>query len=132
MANLIETIAQAAGFEAAATMCHIWGGRTLYIPDNPPPDHPIAQDLGYDELLAIVAIYGGQTIHPPRLSKAHLAHRAKARCLKAHKISERQIAWVLDLTPNRVQRLLEGCNMNHETYLYQQETEALDGYNEKV
>lgn len=125
MSKVIETIAQAAGFETAATLCQIWGDRTLYIPDSPGPDHPIAQDIGYEPLLAIVAIYGGQTIHPPKLRKSHLVHRAKARFLMMGGISESKVAWVLDITPNRVKQLLAGSNMNHEAYEQQQEKELM-------
>ena len=71
--TLVEEIAQEAGLEVMMLVCQIWGGQTLYIPDNPKPDHPIAQDIGYENLLHLVALYGGQTIYPPSLERPHLA-----------------------------------------------------------
>ena len=114
--TLVEEIAQEAGLEVMMLVCQIWGGQTLYIPDNPGPDHPIAQDIGYDNLLHLVALYGGQTIHPPSLERPHLAQRAKARFLKEQNLSERRIAWILGVSVNRIKYMLNGCKANAQWY----------------
>ena len=112
--KVIDAIAAEAGFDVASTICQIWGDQTLYIPDNPGPDHPIAQDIGYENLLKVVATFGGQTIHPPNMNRSHLAQRARARCLKREGLSERRIAWILNVSQTRIERLLAGCNANEE------------------
>lgn len=123
--TLVEEIAKEVGFDVMMQICNIWGGQTLYIPDNPAPDHRIAQDIGYENLLHLVALYGGQTIHPPCLFRPHLAQRAKARFLREKGLSERRIGWVLGISTNRVKYMLNGCKANAEWYERQEMEEEL-------
>ncbi len=122
--TLVEEMAQEVGLEVMLMVCQIWGGQTLYIPDNPKPDHAIAQDIGYDNLVRLAALYGGQTIHPPSLERHHLAQRAKARFLQQSGLSERRIAWVLGVSVNRIKYMLNGNKANaqwHERQEMEQE-----------
>src|SRR5690554_6385904 len=113
-------MAQEVGFEVMVQICQIGGGQTLYIPDNPDEQHPIAQDVGYENLLRLVAVYGSQTIHPPSLARHNPAHRAKARFLTQQCLSERRIAWVLGVSVQRITHMLNGCKANAKSYLRQE------------
>ncbi len=125
MSTVIETIAAEVGFETAVIICEVWGDRTLYIPDCPGPDHPIAQDIGYEPLLKLVAIYGGQTIRPPVMNKSHIRKRRQCLLLKSKGMSTRQIAWVMDMSVNRVKRLIEGNEANAAWHDWADESDLL-------
>lgn len=126
MSTVIETIAAEVGFETAVIICEVWGDRTLYIPDNPGPDHPIAQDIGYEPLLKLVALYGGQTIRPPVMNKSHIRKRRQCLLLKSKGLSTRQIAWVMDITVNRVSRLIDGNQANAAWHDWADESDLLN------
>ncbi|MET4027907.1 hypothetical protein ABIE59_003452 [Marinobacter sp. MBR-99] len=123
--TLIEEMAQEVGVEVMIQICQIWGGQTLYIPDNPDEQHPIAQDIGYENLLRLVAVYGSQTIHPPSIERPHLAQRAKARFLIQQGLSERRIAWVLGVSVQRITHMLNGCKANAQWYERQEMEQEL-------
>ena len=103
----IDQVAAHCGFNAAATICALWGGLTLHIPKTPSHSHPIAQDLGADVAATLSVLFGGRSVQPPRLSHKALIQKHKAAMCRAHGLTDRQIAHVLDISIGRVDRLMK-------------------------
>lgn len=106
---VMQTIAEEVGFIEAVEIAAMWGGRKLYVPDAPSPDHPIARDLGPHALEKLCMVFGSQSITIPKLDSARVKrNRRKARALSARGFRRFEIADMLELTERQVRHLLDG------------------------
>jgi hypothetical protein len=63
----IDQIAERIGFRKAMVLCAIYGGKTLYVPDQASASHRLAREIGYRQMQRICDVFGSQTIYLPAL-----------------------------------------------------------------
>lgn len=95
-------VLQLCGEEAMASIRARWGGGRLYIPHNPGPQSPLAQQIGLTAARALAAVYGGDEVavnlRPPPPEAAVIELSAKGW-------GPQQIARHLGHTRRHIQRL---------------------------
>ena len=77
--TVLDDVCALIGFSATVRLVEWLGGRHVYVPCDPTPDHPLAKLIGAGALRALAGEFGGQPLWVP----AHVLHRHhKATALK--------------------------------------------------
>jgi hypothetical protein len=63
----IDQVVDCIGFRAALILCAKYGGRTLYVPDQPRDSHRLAAEIGYQPLQRLCEVFGSQSINIPNI-----------------------------------------------------------------
>ena len=77
--TILDDVCALIGVSATVRLVEWLGGRHVYVPCDPTPDHPLAKLIGAAALRALAEEFGGQPLWVP----AHVLHRHhKATALK--------------------------------------------------
>lgn len=98
-----EQIVASIGDEAAGRLSDAIGGRRVYIPRNPGPNHPITVAVGAEAAKALAADHSGRYVDV-RLSPDR---RARILELSAQKMQVSRIAQMLRCTERHVYKVRE-------------------------
>ena len=102
------TLAETIGDAAATRLLRAYGGRRLYVPRDPPRDHPIALTIGADAARRLADDWGGQRIELPDSSVAEL-HLRNSRIIREYQRGHpvRTLARAYRLSPRMVRKILD-------------------------
>ncbi len=110
--SLIESIREAVGDQAAATLVKVFGARKVYVPITASEAHSIGRAIGAQAAAALSRRFGGEFIDVPNLRRGG-RHARSALCqqildLAAKKIPQREIARRLDCSRQYVGTVIRG------------------------
>jgi len=105
--GLLGDIARITTPEIAIAVARKHGGRRLYIPRQPPPDHPLCDLVGRTGALMIAEYLGGDRYEVP--AARTILRWADAHRLRNEGLSHAQISEALDITRDHVAALLAGA-----------------------
>jgi hypothetical protein len=103
--SLLDDLASVIGTPGAKALCSVWGGRRLYIAQEPSADSAIVELLGELQAAKLAARYGGERIELP-LPDVAAARRVEAQRLFEEGYSIAGIAAELNVTRAWARRLL--------------------------
>lgn len=101
--QLLQDFVRLIGLPATMILVEQFGGRRLYIPAQPTPDHTLAKLIGFDNLQALSGVYGLEApMDIPRAVAAlrHLRNlkiraeygpKSAAKLAREHGLTERQV-----------------------------------------
>ncbi len=101
--RVLQDFVRLIGLHATMILVEHFGGRRLYIPAQPTPDHTLAQLIGLDKLQALSKVYGLEApMDIPRAVAAlrHLRNlkirseygpKSAAKLAREHGLTERQV-----------------------------------------
>ena len=103
--GILARVAEVAGEEAARQLAKTFGGRTIYLPRAPGPDHPLARALGLEAACAVCRELGSGHLSVPKgVRELNAAKRRRVLELSAEGFSAGEIALMLDCTQRTVYR----------------------------
>lgn len=73
--TLLEDIAAEIGYTATSTLCGWFGGRYVFVPATPSPEHKIARVIGPSAFRRLSAAFGGVTLFIPKDQAQRRARR---------------------------------------------------------
>ena len=73
--TLLEDIAAEIGYTATSTLCGWFGGRYVFVPATPSPEHKIAKVIGVPAFSRLSRSFGGETLFIPKDQAQRRARR---------------------------------------------------------
>ncbi|HLJ64145.1 MAG TPA: hypothetical protein VKT70_08575 [Stellaceae bacterium] len=104
--RLLALWAEAVGIEPVLAIARTFGGRRLYLPEVPKPDHPLAELIGIEAMATLCARFGRRRYDIPSV-RTYLRW-ADARRLKEEGLSHAEISAALGVNLRQVSTLLAG------------------------
>lgn len=92
---------------AALAICAAFGGRALYVPADPGPDHPLVRLLGESAAKRLCSLLAGDRLHVPKMDAVTRQLRVKEIHRRRKKGSSvTSLAREFNLTQRRVHQIL--------------------------
>lgn len=104
--DAMQKLADAVGLQGALLLSAWCGGRQLYIPSKPFPDHILNLVLGAESFARLCTALPRETIVVPQLPLNAVKHAGQVYRFARHGMHVRDISDVIGLTPRQVQRIL--------------------------
>jgi len=105
---LLQNFVRLIGLAPTMSLVQVFGGRRVYFPKQPTPEHPLAAIVGLENLLKLSEVYGGlEHFQLPKAERALLAVRNSsiAADYAAHKTA-RDLAVEHGLTEGQIVRIV--------------------------
>ena len=104
----LRRVAESCGADVAFKLRGDYGGRHLFVPAMPEPEHPLSDLLGPVDCGRLCACYGGETIYVPRGAGLLLRIRnLKIQEMRSQGSGLADIARAVSLTERRVSAILK-------------------------
>lgn len=101
--GMAEDLGAIIGFSSTLLICGVFGGRTLYVPEQTSEGHRLHKMLGAPAFSRLVEAFGGETVTVPALADFERYQRVrKCAVLLAQGRSLHQIATLTGVTYNQV------------------------------
>lgn len=104
---MIADIAAIVGKDAALRLVADFGGRTLYVPRDPGPHHPLAVSIGHGAAQVLAAHHVGELLRLPIGSATSSGRRRRIIELSLKGWSRFAISRAVGLTERRVYQVLQ-------------------------
>ena len=105
-AYLLDELSDIIGIDSALRLCHLFGGVSYYIPQNPKPGHRWAAALDDNQWAQICARYGGGPLTLPQGESQQKRSRID-ELLNEGRLSHRNIAITTGATERYVRQRLQ-------------------------
>ena len=114
---LLQNFVRLIGLAPTMAFVQIFGGRRVYLPKHPTPEHPFAAIVGLENLLKLSEVYGGlEHFQLPKAERAFLAVRnASIAADYADMKTARDLAVEHGLTEGQIVRIVAAQGVTEPT-----------------
>lgn len=109
--RVLQDFVRLIGLHATMILVEHFGGRRLYVPGRPTPEHQLAGLIGYDNLVALSKVYGLEDHFDIPKADAALRHlrnlkirseygpKSAETLAREHKITRRRVLQIVGIEP---------------------------------